>query len=245
MTINKTKKKGGENLMRDIIAQWNDAAKKYTEDQEQSEYVASNKAVVQKRFYNLKNKKVLDLGCGYGFYTNYFKSIGANVIGVDASKAMLALANQRYPNCDFRMVDMTKTLNFSDESFDMIFCNQVLMDIDDIELVFRECKRLLKPGGIFYYSIVHPAFYDGCWLKNKDGYAYAKFLEKYISVYELTNEFWGKTAHFHRPLSYYLNVASDVGLVLVHVEEPITYDGKSKNKDLPLFFFAEYKKMDI
>ena len=37
MTINKTKKKGGENLMRDIIAQWNDAAKKYTEDQEQSE----------------------------------------------------------------------------------------------------------------------------------------------------------------------------------------------------------------
>lgn len=98
--INKTKK-GGGNLMRDIIAQWNDAAQKYTEDQEQSEYVASNKAVVQKRFYNLKNKKVLDLGCGYGFYTNYFKSIGANVIGVDASKAMLALASQRYPSCDF------------------------------------------------------------------------------------------------------------------------------------------------
>ena len=43
--INKTKK-GGENLMRDIIAQWNDAAQKYTEDQEQLEYVASNKAVV-------------------------------------------------------------------------------------------------------------------------------------------------------------------------------------------------------
>ena len=55
----------------------------------------------------------------------------------------------------------------------------------------------------------------------------------------------GKTTHFHRPLSYYLNVACDVGLILVHVEEPITYDGKSKNKDLPLFFFAEYKKMDI
>ena len=228
--------------MRDIIAQWNDAAKKYTEDQEQSEYVASNKAVVQKRFYNLKNKKVLDLGCGYGFYTNYFKSIGANVIGVDASKAMLALANQRYPNCDFRMVDMTKTLNFSDESFDMIFCNQVLMDIDDIELVFRECKRLLKPDGIFYYSIVHPAFYDGCWLKNKDGYAYAKFLEKYISVYELTNEFWGKTAHFHRPLSYYLNVASDVGLVLVHVEDRLPMTENLKIKIYHCFSLQNIKK---
>ena len=92
-----------------------------------------------------------------------------------------------------------------------------------------------------YYSIVHPAFYDSQWLKKR-GFNYAKAVSSYIEPYSFTNKFWGETEHFHRPLSYYLNVASAKGFILTHTEEPVSYDGKKKNKDIPLFFFAEYKK---
>jgi len=231
--------------MSDIIMQWNNAAKKYTDEQEQSEFVECNKQVVMSRFLQLEGKKILDIGCGYGFYTDYFRRIGADVVGVDGSEVMIKLAKQHYPECHFSIADITNPLDFLTESFDIIFCNQVLMDIENVEFMFSECRRLLKNGGIFYYSIVHPAFYDCHWLKDEKGYRYAKSINSYINQYKLINEFWGETTHFHRPLSYYLNLASDNGLILVNAEEPVSYDGKIKNSDLPLFFFAEYKKIRI
>ena len=227
--------------MKKTLEQWNKAAKKYTVDQEQSEFVESNKRVVKYRFQNLTGQKVLDLGCGYGYYTDYFQSIGADVLGVDGSSEMIEIAKKRYQKCSFDICDITETFPFENENFDLIFCNQVLMDVEDIEKVFSECYRILKTNGIFYYSIVHPAFYDSQWLKKR-GFYYAKAINAYIEPYSFTNDFWGETEHFHRSLSYYLNVASDKGFILKHTEEPVSYDGKSKNKDIPLFFFAEYQK---
>lgn len=74
--------------MKNIVEQWNKAAQKYTEDQEHSEYAESNKQIVKKRFQDLSGLRVLDLGCGYGYYTDYFQSIGADVLGVDGSANM-------------------------------------------------------------------------------------------------------------------------------------------------------------
>ena len=230
--------------MKEIINQWNNAALKYTEDQERSEYVEVNKREVKARFNHFDGEKILDLGCGYGFYTDYFRSIGAEVIGIDASEKMIEIARERYPRTEFSVMDITMPLSYESNAFDMVFSNQVFMDIENIEHIFAECKRILKPGGILYYSIVHPAFYDCHWLKDENGYRYAKVIEKYIEPYQFTNEFWGKTAHFHRSLSYYLNVAAQNGFVLKHTSEPVAYDGKNKNSDLPLFFFAEYVKVD-
>ena len=231
--------------MQKTIEQWDKAAKRYTKDQEQSEFAESNKRVVKARFKDLREQKVLDLGCGYGFYTDYFRSIGADVIGVDGSANMIDIARKLYKNCSFVICDVTQKLPFDDNTFDLVFCNQVLMDIENIESVFSECYRVLKSDGIFYYSIVHPAFYDSEWIKDKNDFNYAKSISSYIEPYSFTNQFWGKTDHFHRSLSYYLNVAAQQGFVLCRTEEPISYDGITKNKDLPLFFFAEYSKSKL
>lgn len=228
--------------MNDIISQWDNAAELYTQSQEISEFVESNKSVVFGRFNNMKGKRVLDLGCGYGLFTEYFRNIGADIIGIDGSKEMIRIAKERYPDCSFDIADIIKILPFENDSFDLVFCNQVLMDIENIEPVFMEVKRILKHDGIFYYSIVHPAFYDCHWLKNKKGYKYAKSIQSYIKPYQLKNEFWGETTHFHRPLSYYLNISAENGFILKHIEEPVSYDGINKNADLPLFLFVEYIK---
>ncbi len=228
--------------MNDVINGWDNAAAKYLEAQERSEYVEINKKTVKNRFKQLCGERLLDLGCGYGCYTDYFRTIGAHAVGIDGSEKMIELAKERYPLTEFSVMDIAMPLAFGSNEFDIVFINQVLMDIENIGLVFSECNRLLKSGGILYYSIVHPAFYDGCWLGDETGYLYAKRVERYIAPYQCTNEFWGETKHFHRSLSYYLNIAAENGFVLRHTDEPVSYDGKSKNSDIPLFFFAEYIK---
>ena len=196
--------------MSDIINQWNYAASKYTEEQERSAYAESNKRVVRARFEHLNGEKLLDLGCGYGFYTDYFRSIGAEALGVDASEKMIEIARERYPLSEFSVMNITMPLPFENNQFDILFSNQVFMDIEDIDFVFSECKRVLKKDGILYYSIVHPAFYDGNWLEDSNGYMYAKFVGKYIEPYQLSNEFWGETKHFHHSNNYLLQHISRI-----------------------------------
>ena len=58
-----------------------------------------------------------------------------------------------------------------------------------------------------------------------------KTIKSYIEPYSFINEFWGETEHFHRSLSYYLNVGAERGFVLKHTEEPASYDGTTKNND--------------
>lgn len=228
--------------VKNVIQQWNNTAERYTNEQEKSEYTENNKRIVKERFQDLSGQKILDLGCGYGYYTDYFAGIGADVSGVDGSDKMIEIARSYYPDCSFAVCDITEKLPFSDNSFDLIFCNQVLMDVEDVESVFSECYRILKTHGIFYYSIVHPAFYDCHWVKDENDFLFAKQISSYIKPYSFLNDFWGETMHFHRPLSYYLNAASEQGFILKHIDEPVSYDGITKNQDLPLFLFAEYQK---
>lgn len=227
--------------MEDIIQQWDHAAAAFANDQEMSEFAESNKSVIKARFQRLNGERVLDLGCGYGWYTDFFARNGADAVGVDGSEKMIAIARERYPNLEFSLADIEKPLPFSDGSFDIVFSNQVLMDIEDADFVISESERVLKHGGVFYFGIVHPCFYDCKWLKDENGYRYAKAMDRYISSYRLTNEFWG-TAHFHRPLSFYLNAAAKHGFTLKEICEPVSYDGVNKNNELPLFFFAEFIK---
>lgn len=227
--------------MEDIIQQWDHAAAAFANDQEMSEFAESNKSVIKARFQRLNGERVLDLGCGYGWYTDFFARNGADAVGVDGSEKMIAIARERYPKLEFSLADIEKPLPFSDGSFDIVFSNQVLMDIEDADFVISESERVLKHGGVFYFGIVHPCFYDCKWLKDENGYRYTKAMDRYISSYRLTNEFWG-TAHFHRPLSFYLNAAAKHDLTLKEICEPVSYDGVTKNNELPLFFFAEFIK---
>ena len=149
--------------MCDTIRQWNEAAEAYAGEQEHSAFAESNREVVKKRFPKFNGERILDLGCGYGYYTDYFRSVGGDVVGVDGACAMTDIGKKKYPDCAFLTADITKPLPFGSESFDLIFCNQVLMDLEDIKCVLAECFRVLKRGGIFYFSVVHPAFYNGAW----------------------------------------------------------------------------------
>lgn len=225
-----------------VLAQWNSAAKTYMQDQEKSEFADVNKAVVKERFSELKGKRVLDLGCGYGWYTEYFRSIGADAVGCDGSQEMILLAKANYPACTFDKADVTEELVYGDSSFDLVFCNQVLMDIEEIDGLIEEVYRITKCGGTFYMGIVHPAFYDCHWGKDESGFCRTRTMERYLSEYSFDNDFWGSTRHYHRTVSFYMNLMLQKGFTLVRMEEPISYDGVRKSREFPLFLFLEFKK---
>lgn len=195
----------------EVIKQWDDAARLYFSSQEESDFVKANKDVVRNRFNTLTNEKVLDLGCGYGCYSDYFRTIGGSVVGCDGSKEMLSIARDLYPLCTFEYAD-------------------------------KEIYRITKYNGIFFMSIVHPAFYDCEWDKDQTGFKKRKIMERYLSEYSFNNEYWGKTKHFHRPVSRYINTIISSGFTLVGLNEPKSYDGKTKSDEFPLFLFAEFRK---
>ena len=228
--------------MRSTIDQWNRAAACYSEDQERSAFAAANRKVVEQRFSAVSGLRILDLGCGDGWYSGMLAAKGADVTGCDGSEAMLALAQSKHPNCRFFQQDITKPLEISANSFDIVLCNQVLMDIDPFEPAINEAARVLKPSGVLWLSIVHPAFYDGRWSADDSGFKDRVCISRYLSEYSFENTFWGETRHYHRPLSRYLNAAAKAGLLLANIEEPEAYDGIRKTKEIPLFINAEFKK---
>ena len=222
---------------------WDLAAERYRQEQEHSAFASVNRRMVTGRFrgLDLKGKALLDLGCGYGWYTHYFHSVGAKAVGCDGSAEMLRLARSQYPDIPFERVDLLEELPYGDERFDVVFCNQVLMDIPCISGLIKEVGRITAEGGLFYVSLVHPAFYDARW-QEEDGFGKVRIMERYLSEYSIENGFWGSTRHYHRTLSSYLNTILRAGFRLLHVEEPETYDGVCRSAEFPLFFAAEFQK---
>ena len=90
-------------------------------------------------------ERILDLGCGDGTLTVQIAELGATVIGVDSSPAMIATARAR--GLDARPMDIS-ALAFADE-FDAVFSNAVLHWVRDADAALAGIYRALRPGGRF------------------------------------------------------------------------------------------------
>jgi SAM-dependent methyltransferase len=108
---------------------------------------------------------VLDACCGNGVYARRLAALGARVLAFDFSEAMVARACQRtaqYVNqVECRVLDGTDEaalLALGERQFDAAICQMALMDMAEVAPLFRALSRLLRPGGRFVFSIMHPAF---------------------------------------------------------------------------------------
>lgn len=115
------------------------------------------------------NQSILDAACGTGRYARILLQRGANVIGVDFSDQMLAIAREKNPSIRFINADLQKPLDFESGVFDKILCAQALKHLPDLEPVFKEFARVLKTGGHFVFSVTHPDMdWDGYELADQD-----------------------------------------------------------------------------
>ncbi|WP_052418701.1 class I SAM-dependent methyltransferase [Methanolacinia paynteri] len=227
------------------ISEWNNAATGYSRSQENSPYSLFNKEYVKSFFvHDLHGFSILDAGCGDGYYANFFHKQGADVTGCDGSSEMLKIAKEKYPEIKYDLLDLEEELPYSDEQFDIIFCNQVLMDLKNLPDTIANFSRILKDAGHFYFSVVHPCFYLGDWETDDKGKKVYKKITNYLSHYSEKNNFWGTTTHYHRPVSDYLNILYKNNLVLERLMEPPIFTGGDDDSTLriPLFLFGIMKK---
>lgn len=105
---------------------------------------------------DLRDKKVISLGCGSGEDSHYLKQQGAELsIGIDISEELIKIATKSYPNCSFKVMDMEK-LDFPDNSFDFAYSSLAIHYIEDWTNVFKGVYRILKPNSFFLFSCSHP-----------------------------------------------------------------------------------------
>ncbi len=183
---------------------------------------------------DVEGKTVLDLACGEGHFARHLAEATdgrARIVGVDASETMIRIAQERsaaYGEAlTFQLGDASDLRDLSPRSFDVAVCNMALMDIQDAAQAISEVARVLRPGGAFVFSILHPCFFTpgSGWLRDDDGNVVGWRVSQYYSqlAWKMTVKkvMASQTYMFHRPLQDYVRALRENGFVIVDLREPV------------------------
>jgi malonyl-CoA O-methyltransferase len=121
--------------------------------------VALDDDVVPGLLGDVKEKDVLELAGGTGRHTIRLADAGARLTAVDFSRGMLEVAKRRLEGraVTFGEADLRARLPFDDASFDLVVCCLAVEHVENLDPVFREVRRVLRKGGAFVCSDMHPA----------------------------------------------------------------------------------------
>ena len=107
-----------------------------------------------------KGKSILCIGVGTGEeLEELLKRSPSHVVGIDISNELLNISRSKFPNVEFRNMDMT-SMDFSDESFDFIYSSLALHYAKDWDALCSKIFRILKRGGELLFSTHHPDFWS-------------------------------------------------------------------------------------
>jgi SAM-dependent methyltransferase len=165
-------------------------------------------------------RATLDLGCGEGRVGAELRRLGHDVIGVDASETMVALASERH---EALVADATR-LPFEDASFDLVVAYMSVANFDDPEAALREVGRVLSHGGRFCSATLHPVHSAGRFVSEDPG---APFVIE-GSYFKQVEKVWGSDRNGIRvrfrdrgfTLERLFRAHEDAGLVVEAVREP-------------------------
>jgi SAM-dependent methyltransferase len=175
---------------------------------------------------DLSGQRVLEMACGLGELSRVLAGDGASVMGVDISAKMLGHAMTREAaqplGIRYLVGDVTTTDWWDGDLFDGTVCNMAMMDIDDLDAAMATASRVLKPGGWFSFSLLHP-----CFPGLRDGAS--EQLSSWPPDRGYSAEGWwttcgdgvrGRVGANHRMLSTYLNATLCAGFAFEEFSEP-------------------------
>ena len=203
------------------------------------------KKVPHEWFGDLTGKKVLGLASGGGQQMPVFAALGADCTVLDYS--VKQLESERYfaerEGYDIHIIrgDMTKTLPFEDEAFDLIFHPVSNCYVKDVKGIWKECWRVLKKGGLLLSGVDHYINYvvdeNECEIinslpfdptKNED---YRKQLERDDAGMQ-----------FSHTLEEQINGQLEAGFTLMSLYEDTNGEGRLHDLNIPTFLAMRSKK---
>ena len=181
---------------------------------------------LRKLLPDFKDKRVLDLGCGYGWHCIYAMEHGASsVVGVDISHKMLEVAKEKthFPQVEYKCCAI-EDVEFPEESFDVILSSLAFHYVADYEILVKKIYRILKSGGKLVFTVEHPVFTaygTQDWHYNEKGEILHFPVDNYYYEGKRTAVFLGeKVTKYHRTLTTYLNTLLSNGFIINQIVEP-------------------------
>lgn len=207
---------------------------------------------------DITNKKILDLGCGYGENDEYFKELGAkSVLGVDISKHMIEMANKynKLEDIEYKVMAMEE-INQIEDKFDIVISSLAFHYIKDYKKLISDIYHLLNNDGYLIFSQEHPFTTCIKYTENvKKGHTIID--NKYFGLFSdynrpglRTKEWFEKDViKYHRTFAEIINELVRNGFSIENIEEPvaseeaITKNPKYINQlDRPFFLIVKAKK---
>ncbi len=106
---------------------------------------------IEKHFKDLSTLKILDVGCGAGFATNYLSNYSKDITGIDLADDAFRTA-KKFGSSDVKYIKAdANSLPFDSEQFDVVISLDFLEHVSDPKNVIFEISKVLKPGGLFFY----------------------------------------------------------------------------------------------
>lgn len=107
----------------------------------------------------LNNKLVIDVGCGGGILCESLAKAGAIVSGIDLAPRSIEVAKlhlyESHLDINYECIDIADKAAKNQESFDVVTCMELLEHVDDPKLIIANCAKLLKPGGMAFFSTLN------------------------------------------------------------------------------------------
>lgn len=172
----------------------------------------------------LSGKRIVDLGCGYGWFCRSARELGAaEVLGLDLSEKMLARARELTDDNGilYQRADLEQ-LTLPDETFDLAYSQLALHYLPDIAKLFTAVHQALQPGGWFIFTIEHPVYTCPMrqgWLIDNEGQRSWAVNNYQNEGKRVSNWLADGVVKYHRTLSTTLNTLIAAGFSLRHINE--------------------------
>jgi SAM-dependent methyltransferase len=190
----------------------------------------------------------LDVGCGEGRFCRMLRKRRIAATGIDPTEALIARARLLDSDGDYRS-GRAESLDFSDDTFDLVVSYLTLIDIPDLATAIAEMVRVLQPGGVLLIAnltgFTTASVGDGWMDDGKGGRVFA--IDDYLTERAQWAEWRGiRVSNWHRPLSSYMSLLIAQGLILRYFSEPEPTSGDpvkaARYRRVPYFVIMEWEK---
>lgn len=181
---------------------------------------------------DLKNKTVLDIGCGMGQHVKAYAEKGAkSVLGIDISEKLLAIAEEKFNGKNIEYLKKSfEDLDSINEQFDVVTSSLVFDYVQDFNRLMKDISHITNDRSQIIFSMSHPIVtsYDQSiprWTRDEEGNKLHANLYNYFIEGE-KHYSWGGTevVNYHRTISSVINAIINAGFMICECRESIAND---------------------